>query len=99
MEVALTKDLEELIAEQVASGRYPSPGEVVRDALRLFQEQLLLRERKLEALRRDVHLGLQALEDGEYEEYDAGDIRPLAAEVKASGRERLRALGKVPVDE
>jgi len=97
MEVALTKDLEELIAEQVASGRYPSPGEVVRDALRLFQEQLLLRERKLEALRRDVQIGLQDLEDGEYDEYDAEDIQSLAAEVNARGRERLRALEKEPV--
>jgi len=92
MEVALTKDLEELIAEQVASGHYPSPGEVVRDALRFFQEQLVLRERKLEALRRDVHSGLKALEGGEYEEYDAGDMGSLAAKVKAGGRERLKTL-------
>ncbi|MBW8875276.1 MAG: type II toxin-antitoxin system ParD family antitoxin [Acidobacteria bacterium] len=99
MEVALTKDLEELIAEQVASGQYPSPGEVVRDALRLFQELLVLRERKLDALRRDVHTGLKALEEGEYEDYDADDTRSLAAEVKGSGRERLKALGKDPVDE
>jgi antitoxin ParD1/3/4 len=99
MEVALTKDLEELIAEQVASGRYPSPGEVVRDALRLFQEQLLLRERKLEALRRDVQIGLQDLEDGEYDEYDAEDMQSLAAEIKARGMERLRALEKEPLDE
>ncbi len=99
MEVALTKDLEELIAEQVASGRYPSPGEVVRDALRLFQEMLLLRERKLDALRQDVQIGIQALEDGDYDEYDAEDMRSLAAEVNARGRERLRALEKEPVDE
>lgn len=92
MEVALTKDLEELIAQEVASGHYPSPGEVVRDALRFFQEQLVLRERKLEALRQDVHSGLKALEENEYEEYDSGDIRSLACEVKAGGRERLKTL-------
>ncbi|HEX4963152.1 MAG TPA: type II toxin-antitoxin system ParD family antitoxin [Thermoanaerobaculia bacterium] len=95
MEVALTKDLEELIAEQVASGRYPSPGEVVRDALRLFQELLVLRERKLETLRRDIHSGLEALEGGEYEEYAAYDVKSLAAEVKASGRERLTFLPRM----
>jgi len=92
MEVALTKELEELIAQEVASGHYPSPGEVVRDALRFFQEQLVLRERKLEALRQDVHGGLKALEANEYEEYDSGDIRSLASEVKAGGRERLKTL-------
>ena len=34
MEVALSPELEDLITEQVESGSYPSPGEVVRDALR-----------------------------------------------------------------
>ena len=38
MGVALPPELEELITEQVESGSYPSPGEVVRDALRLFKE-------------------------------------------------------------
>jgi antitoxin ParD1/3/4 len=92
MEVTLSPDLEKLIAEQVASGQYPSPGEVVRDALRLLQEQIAFRERKLEALRRDVRTGLEALEKGEYDEYDTGGVRNLAADIKARGRERQSAL-------
>jgi antitoxin ParD1/3/4 len=94
MEVALSPDLEELIAEQVASGQYPSPGEVVRDALRLLQEQIVLREHNVEALRRDVRAGVEALEQGDYEEYDAGDIRSLAADIKTRGRERLASLAR-----
>jgi len=89
MEVALSPDLEELIAEQVASGHYPNPGEVVRDALRLLQEQLVLREHEVEALRRDVRAGLEALEQGDFDEYDAGDIRSLADDIKTRGRDRL----------
>ncbi len=81
MEVTLSPELEELIAEQVERGRYPSPGEVVRDALRLLQEQLKLPERKLESLRRDLQVGLQALDRGEYDEYD--DPAQLATEIKA----------------
>jgi antitoxin ParD1/3/4 len=92
MEVALSPDLEELIAEQVASGRYPSPGEVVRDALRLLQEQIVLREHGAETLRRDVRAGLEALERGDCDEYDAGDIRSLAADIKARGRAKLASL-------
>ncbi len=98
MEIALSPDLEELIAEQVESGNYPSPGEVVRDALRLFKEQLEFRDRKVESLRQDVQVGIEALERGEYDEYDADDIQSLASEIKARGRERMRALGKLPVD-
>jgi antitoxin ParD1/3/4 len=92
MEVTLSPDLEELIAEQVASGHYPSPGEVVREALRLLQEQIVFQKLGLEALRRDVRAGLEALEQGDYDEYDAGDTRSLAADIKARGRERLASL-------
>ena len=78
MEIALTPELEELVADQVKSGNYPSPGEVGRDALRLLMDHLELRERKLKSLRRDVRIGLEALERGEYDEYDVDDIHQLA---------------------
>ncbi len=97
MEVALTQDLEELIAEQVESGNYPSPGEVIRDALRFFKEQLELRERSRESLRQDIRVGLEALERGEYDEYDADDIHQLATEIKTRGCERLKDFGKAPL--
>ncbi len=90
MEVTLSPELEEFIAEQVECGHYPTPGEVVRDALRLLQEKLGLTERKLGSLRRDIQVGLQALDEGEYDEYD--DPRRLAAEIKAKGRQRLEDL-------
>ncbi len=96
MEIVLSPELEELIAEQVERGNYPSPGEVVRDALRLFKDQLEFRDRKLESLREDVQVGLEALERGEY---DVDDIHHLASDIKARGRERLRRIGKLPVDE
>ncbi len=92
MEVTLTPELEDLIAEQVDSGRYPSPGEVVRDALRLFQEKLRLSESQRESLRRDVQIGIQALDQGEYDVYD--NPQQLAAEIKARGRQRLESLKK-----
>ena len=92
MEVTLSPELEALIAEQVESGHYPSPGEVVRDALRLLQEKLKLPERKLESLRQDIQVGLQALDRGEYDEYD--EPGHLATEIKARGRQRLEDLAK-----
>lgn len=39
MNVTLTPDVEALIAERVASGRYADASEVVREALRLLEQR------------------------------------------------------------
>ncbi len=76
MNVNLTPQLEALVRAKVDSGLYTSASEVVREALRLMQEQDRLREAKLEELRRDVRRGL-----------DSGHSQPWsAAEIKAAGR-------------
>ncbi|BBO80823.1 addiction module antitoxin [Desulfosarcina ovata subsp. sediminis] len=48
---------EDLIKRQIASGRYSSASEVVRDALRLFEEQEELRAVRMEQLRRQINEG------------------------------------------
>ena len=58
MNVNLTPQLEELVRSKVASGLYTSASEVVREALRLMDEQDRLREAKLEQLRSDIRQGL-----------------------------------------
>jgi antitoxin ParD1/3/4 len=58
MNVNLTPQLEELVRAKVASGMYTSASEVVREALRLMDEQDQLRAVKLEQLREDIRKGL-----------------------------------------
>jgi antitoxin ParD1/3/4 len=58
MNVNLTPQLEELVRAKVASGMYTSASEVVREALRLMDEQDRLRVVKLEQLRDDIRQGL-----------------------------------------
>ena len=58
MNVNLTPQLESLIKEKIASGFYNSASEVVREALRLLEEQDRIRAIKLEHLRHDVHDGI-----------------------------------------
>lgn len=58
MNVNLTPQLEELVRSKVASGMYTSASEVVREALRLMDEQDRLRAAKLEQLREDIRQGL-----------------------------------------
>lgn len=57
MNVNLTPYFEELIQQQVTSGRYANASEVVRDALRLMEENERERHEKLQALRAAIDEG------------------------------------------
>lgn len=48
---------EGFIKQQVHSGRYASASEVVRDSLRLLEEQDAMRQARLDALRAEIELG------------------------------------------
>jgi antitoxin ParD1/3/4 len=65
MNVSLTPQLESFVQEKVASGLYTSASEVIRDALRMLEEQDQLRAVKLEALRKEIDKGWEQLERGE----------------------------------
>ena len=58
--VNLTPQLEELVRAKVTSGLYNSASEVVREALRLMDEQDRFRQAKLDELRRDVRKGIDS---------------------------------------
>ena len=75
MNVNLTPQLEELVRSKVDSGLYTSASEVVREALRLMDEQDRLREAKLEQLRGDVRQGLAS---GPSEPWDADAVKGTA---------------------
>jgi len=81
MNVNLSPQLEAMVKAKVASGRYTSASEVVREALRLMEQQDQLRALQLQQLRRDIQDGLAS---GEAEVWN-----PKA--IKAEGRRRLGA--------
>jgi antitoxin ParD1/3/4 len=58
MNVSLTPELERIVNKKVKSGLYNSASEVVREALRLLNEQDHLRAMRLEALRQEIQTGL-----------------------------------------
>jgi antitoxin ParD1/3/4 len=58
LNISLTPELEEFVASQVGSGRYQSASEVVRQGLRLLQDQEITREAQLEGLRHQIQIGL-----------------------------------------
>ena len=69
---------------EVASGAYATTSEVVRDAIRLYQRRKAEDAARLEALRKEIAVGLA--------EADRGDLVTVdAASIKARGRRRLAA--------
>ncbi len=72
MNVNLTPHLEEMVRQKVNSGLYTSASEVVREALRLMDEQDHLRAARLAQLREDVHAGLDS---GPAAAWDAENVK------------------------
>ena len=75
MNISLTPELEELIHRKVASGLYHSASEVIREGLRLLQEQDALKEYRLEELRREIRVGLEQSARGESAPLDMDAVK------------------------
>ena len=75
MNVNLTPHFEHFVQAQLAGGQYSSVSEIVRDALRLLEENKRLQELKLRHLR-------VALDEGECSPDAPYDIEALIAEGK-----------------
>ena len=84
MNISLTVEMRAFLEAEVASGAYATTSEVVRDAIRLYQRRKAEDAARLEALRKEVAVGLA--------EADRGDLVTVdAASIKARGRRRLAA--------
>lgn len=79
----LGSHFEGFIKRQVNSGRYASASEVIRDSLRLLEEQEEERAAKLEALRADIEYGAASGEGIPAEEVFA-KVRARIAQIAAS---------------
>jgi antitoxin ParD1/3/4 len=65
MNVSLTPELEKLVQSKVQSGRYQSASEVIREGLRLLDDQDRRRSAELDEVRRKIQTGLDQLNRGE----------------------------------
>jgi antitoxin ParD1/3/4 len=95
MNISLTPQLAQFIKGKVESGMYHSASEVIRDALRLLQERERLQEVRLESLRKEIQIGVDQLERGEYTEYDEHALDRFFAGIRNEGRSRLEAKGEI----
>ena len=95
MNIYLGKHFEEFIRKQVESGRYANASEVVREALRLYEDN----EVKLERLRAKIAEGMASIERGDVIEIedidqymeDVSRRAHEAAELKKAARAHAKA--------
>jgi antitoxin ParD1/3/4 len=90
MNVHLTPELETLVQNKVKTGRYNSASEVVRDALRLFEQRERIRELQIRDIRKKIEEGWRSLERGEGIDGEAF-FKTLEREEQRTTRRRRRA--------
>jgi antitoxin ParD1/3/4 len=88
MNVSLTPELDKFVADKVESGLYTSASEVVREALRLLEEQDRARLAQLAAFNQELGARLQSLDRGIF--VDPEKVRKGLAQ-KSAQRKRARA--------
>ncbi|MBN1764064.1 MAG: type II toxin-antitoxin system ParD family antitoxin [Sedimentisphaerales bacterium] len=75
MNVSLTKELENYVQDKLKSGLYTSASEVIREGLRLLQEQEQLRAVKLKALKSEIKKGLNDAKSGRTSSLDIDSVK------------------------
>lgn len=65
LNVSLTPELDKFVQERVATGRYQTASEVIREGLRLLEQQELERATVLSALKSKLKRGASQAERGE----------------------------------
>jgi antitoxin ParD1/3/4 len=92
MNVSLTPELEAFVHDKVASGRYTSASEVVRESLRLLEEREWIRQRRVDELRAEIQKGIDDIEAGRVIELNSDEeLKEFFEDIKRRGRERLNA--------
>jgi putative addiction module CopG family antidote len=81
----LPPDLDQFVADQVATGRYQSPEDLMVDAVRVLRQL----DAQQKAFHNEVREGMGQLARGEYTEYDNAGLDKLFAGLK----ERALARG------
>jgi antitoxin ParD1/3/4 len=88
LSITLTGDMAKRIKDVIASGRYASASEVIRDALREWEIAQVRREQELLALRKDIAEGLADIEAGRAGEFDPQEIIRKGEELLAAQSSR-----------
>ena len=92
MKISLTPELEKFVNEKVKSGIYTSASEVICEGLRLLQEQGEIHRVKLTALKRELAVGIEQLDRGEFYEYSS--VKEMFDDIKAEASKRQKTKSR-----
>lgn len=90
MNLSLTPEFEKLIADQVASGEYATPGEVVWHALTLLEQSEKSRSEQIEEFNRELQARIDSLDEGKF--VTAEESQQHFAERSAQRRDELNRV-------
>ena len=79
MTVEIPLNYQAFVKTVIDHGQFQTEEQVVGEALRLLAE----RNRRVEEFRREVQVGLDQLERGEYTEYDDESLKEFFEQIKA----------------
>ena len=88
--ISLTSEQDAFVEKVVQAGEYQNASEAVRDALRALQQRRREDALKLKALRAQLQAGLDALEQGEFVEFDASGLAAYVKRLGATSSRRAR---------
>ncbi len=95
IEVTLQADVEAFVAQKVRAGQYANVSELINEMFRILRDHedalMPTDPAELADLSRKIAVGIEQLDRGEGYELDSASIGPFFDDIKARGRERLRA--------
>jgi antitoxin ParD1/3/4 len=89
MNISLPPQLEKFVKRKVASGKYGSASEVIREALRLMDDVEKERKAQLDELRREIQIGIDDVEQGRVRDAKEA-IREIREQYRRERRSRER---------
>lgn len=91
LNVSLTPELEKFVQAKVASGRYQTASEVIREGLRLLEEREQTREIASKELRAKILRGSKQADCGEFLDGESvyNEIRQFSSRRRAGANEPL----------
>ncbi|MFC1524041.1 type II toxin-antitoxin system ParD family antitoxin [Thermodesulfobacteriota bacterium] len=77
MNISLTPEMEEWVAQKVQSGMYKSSSELIREGLRLLQAREEQRVKMVEELRSELLIGVKQLDAGKAKTFDKRTLKKI----------------------
>lgn len=82
--ISLTPEQDEFVEQIVKSGEYQNASEAVRDGLRALQQRRREDSLKLKVLRKQVEAGVEAIDNGRFDEVDDAGLDRYLKELAGS---------------